>query len=392
MVDQGDPSESAVYYAYLEQQLGIPAAASLDEVIAYAGYSGVTGRQLETTEPDDLMAQFPGEVLALRFFAPKIIDVSQADGDRGWRKVVRLLVRDRSPAAARNIQAMFLLFNVFQPKNDVGTDPFGPCLTDGRRCSQNNQVMLTPSSPAPGADTAYWLVFERADVGGGKRTDNLQASFDGGDQSTGSSVRPYYVPHACAQCHGGSQSTAKLNLLDSDHWFDRVQSDDDFVDVADKSVGVLFDGGVDTKAPRFNEVFRVLRSLNQEIRDQIAGAGGEDFNLRAADTWLRVHSSSVAFAPLAARALLPPATNPTARVWSDTPADRDLLGRLNRYCYRCHSSIAYHVFDKQAVFARRNGMIRRIERGASQPGGMPQDRILDKDTVSDLVARLRALQ
>ena len=228
-----------------------------------------------------------------------------------------------------------------------------------------------------------------------RRTDHLNATFDGGDEASrngGNPVKSYFLPDACAQCHGASAATAKLNYLDSDHWFDRTLAGDDFSDLAASPHGVVFDGGKDTAAPQFAEAFAVLRRLNQDIWAQNAGVGGEDFGFRSVDRWLTVHATSTAFADLIGRALPPPAGQPAARQWQDTPEDRALLGQLNRFCFRCHSSVAYHVFDKEAVFRRRDRMARRVELGPLRPGGMPQDRTLEPGVGAELAGRLRKLQ
>jgi hypothetical protein len=154
--------------------------------------------------------------------------------------------------------------------------------------------------------------------------------------------------------------------------------------------GVLIDGGHDTTTLAFKQVFDTLKLLNGEIRNQIAKSGGDDFQLRAADGWLSLHQNSVTFEPPAARGL-PPAS-PGDRVWKNNAEDAELLGLLNRYCYRCHSSVAYHVFDKEAVFKKRNRMASRVERGPQLSGGMPQDRVLSAPLIADLAQRLRAMQ
>lgn len=231
LIDQGDPQTATEYYQQIERDLGIKTDGTLDELLVGYGYRGVSARDLELASVQDLNQRFGPDVIGVRFFAPKIIDVSKPDGDLGWRKVVRLRAKGGSPADAKNLAAMFLLFNVFEKRAEAGSDPFVRCRDDVTRCSQNNQVILVPKSVAADGPSAYWLVFESAAVGGGKRTDHLNATFDGGDQastSSGSAVKPYHVPDACAQCHGGSQATAKLNILDSDHWSDRTQPSDDF--------------------------------------------------------------------------------------------------------------------------------------------------------------------
>ena len=398
LVDEGDADSAADYARYIEQEVGFPVEGTLDDLLRFCGFDKMTGQELETRASRDLIASYPDRLLASRFFAPKIGDVSGIGGpaaskDLGWRKLVRLTVPPDAPAAARGIATAYLLFNVFQPRVEIGSDPFEPCSRMPSRCSANNQVILVPQTVPTGRDALFWLVFENA-TAGGKRTDHLNATFDGGDEASrsgGNPVKSYFLPDACAQCHGGSAATAKLNYLDSDHWFDRTLAGDDFSDLTASPNGVVFDGGKDTATPQFEEAFAVLRRLNEHIRAQNAGVGGEDFGFRAVDRWLTVHAASTASADLIARALPPPAGQPAARQWQDTPEDRALLGQLNRFCFRCHSSVAYHVFDKEAVFQRRDGMARRVERGPLRPGGMPQDRTLDPGVSAELAARLRKL-
>ena len=398
LVDEGNAESAADYALYIEQELGFPVDGALDDLLRFCGFEGLTARELETRPSRELMTSYPDRLLASRFFAPKISDVSGIGGpaaskDLGWRKLVRLAVPANAPAAARGIAAAYLLFNVFQPRAEIGSDPFEPCSRVPSRCSISNQVILVPQTVRTGRDALFWLVFENAATGG-RRNDHLSATFPGGDEASrrgGNPVKQYFLPGACGQCHGGSAATAKLDYLDSDHWFDRTRAGNDFADLAASPNGVVFDGGKDTTAPQFAAAFEVLRRLNQEIRKQNAAVGGEDFGLRAVDRWLAVHAAGTAFADPIARALPPPAGHPTRRQWQDTPEDRALLGQLNRFCFRCHSSVAYHVFDKEAVFQRRDGMARRVERGPLRPGGMPQDRTLEPGVSADLAARLRRM-
>jgi hypothetical protein len=399
LVDEGDAESAADYARYIEQELGFPVDGALDDLLRFCGFEGLTARDLETRPPRQLMASFTGRLLASRFFAPKISDVSRIGGpagskDLGWRKLVRLAVPSNSRAARGGIASAYVLFNVFQPRAEIGSDPFEPCSQGLSRCSASNQVILVPQSVQTGRDALFWLVFENAATGG-RRTDHLSATFDGGDvasRSGGIPLKKYFLPAACAQCHGGSAATAKLNYLDSDHWFDRTLAGNDFADLASSPNGVVFDGGKDTTSTQFAEAFEVLRRLNQEIRAQNAGVGGEDFLFRAVDRWLVVHAAGAGFADPIARALPPAAGQAGARRWQDTAEDRALLGQLNRFCFRCHSTVAYHVFDKEAVFKRRDVMARRVERGPLRPGGMPQDRTLEPGVSAELAAMLRRMQ
>jgi len=383
-VNPGSPAEAILYAQHISDELGIKVDDNLDSVLKFCGYGELTGRDAEITPSDQLMKRFPGDVVAARFFAPKIIDVSDVGAPAGkkplgWRKVVRLRVRANSLAAAKGIAAMFLLFNVFQERSDVAKDPFSPCVQNpngGIPCSQNNQVMLIVDSPQVGKDAAYWMVFKDASVDGGKRTDNLPATFDGGEfpETSPSAVKPYYLPRACADCHGRSADHAKLNYLDSDHWNDRIQDDDDFFILRKESQnGVLFDGGRDTTSAPFRAAFNAIKTLNTEINDQNRAAGGEEFQVRAVANWLRIHDSEINFLSPIDRAIPAPAGNPNARVWNrQTPNDEVLLKRLDRFCFRCHSSVIYHVFDKEAVFGKKDAIALYVNLGL-----MPQDRKMD---------------
>jgi len=399
LVDEGDPDSAADYARYIEQELGFPVTGTLDDLLRFCGLAAPGARELETRPSRELMAAHPERLLVSRFFAPTISDVSGIGGpaaakDLGWRKLVRLTVAPDAPAGTRGIAAAYLLFNVFQPRGEIGSDPFEPCSRTESRCSANNQVILVPRTVETGRDALFWLVFENA-AAGGRRTDHLAATFDGGDEASrsgGNPVKSYFLPDACGQCHGGSAATAKLNYIDTDHGFDRTLPGNDFADLAAHRNGVILDGGKDTTSLQFTDAFAVLRRLNEDIRAQNAAVGGEDFGLRAVERWLAVHTASTAFADPVTRALPPPAAQPAARQWQDTPEDRALLGQLNRFCFRCHSSVAYHVFDKEAVFQRRESMARRADRGPLRPGGMPQDRTLDPGASADLAARLRRMQ
>ena len=114
-------------------------------------------------------------MLAARFFAPSLVDVSSVGGaaatkDLGWRKIVRLAIDSGSPAGRKGLEALYLLFNVFQPRAEITADPFETCRSSGVRCSASNQVILVPREVQPGEDAVFWLVFDDA-ASGGARTD-----------------------------------------------------------------------------------------------------------------------------------------------------------------------------------------------------------------------------
>ena len=56
-------------------------------------------------------------------------------------------------------------------------------------------------------------------------------------------------------------------------------------------------------------------------------------------------------------------------------ADRILLYYLDRYCYRCYSSIRYHVFERQEVLKRKGDIEARLTELQDATLWMPQDRM-----------------
>ena len=83
---------------------------------------------------------------------------------------------------------------------------------------------------------------------------------------------------------------------------------------------------------------------------------------------------------------MPPELTDGGRVETAAP-DRELFPLLNRYCFRCHSSFAYHVFDRQAVKQAGAGYMKALIQG----GSMPQDRRPDETTKATLARLLDAL-
>src|SRR5207245_2792316 len=115
---------------------------TLDDLLNFTGYP-IFGAKLESLEPAILMnpdrASSPndglglqlrglsgaslrgGDILAARFFAPKIVNISVTTPTPGWRKLVRLRARPDSRAASVGVESVVVLFNFFAP---VGTQPF----------------------------------------------------------------------------------------------------------------------------------------------------------------------------------------------------------------------------------------------------------------------------
>lgn len=398
LVDPGTEAKALAYYKdVLTKDTGFKTdpRPALNDLLGYFGFS-LTGEELEKEDPDAIMKNFPGgEVLIARFFAPKITDVSGrvSPANYGWRKVVRLRAGASSQAAKSGLKSLYILFNVFN--GDLNISPF-KTIDAGVNHSVNNQVMLIRGTGGTLTRPAYFMTFgafNAQDPGErGKLITYLDATFDAGDPALASQggLRRYFVPVACTVCHGGS--APKLNYLDTDHWFDRIQKGDDF-EVVGKKQPVLFDAGTnDPSKPDFKKAFDRFRTLNTEIRDQNKEADGTatSFQQVAAESWLRGHATTETHLSLFQRSIN--ATGPAN--WSAAdPVDKKLLPLLNRYCFRCHSSVAYHVYDKSAVLDRTGKMISRIK---ANPNGlpeffMPQDREIrdpDRSELIDLLGKV----
>jgi hypothetical protein len=405
-VDPGGPGEAAPYYAQLENDLGATLG-TFNQVLRYFGYEGLRGDDLERLDPAILMdpaalvAAVPreelrkavaaarleaGDILSARFFAPRITDVAAKPENVtfGWRKIVRLRARVGSPAHVKGLASIWLLFNIFSN----GSQPF-------TARSANNQVMLIRADGVTSVKPAYWMVFTGFDnlAGDGARIDHLNASFDSRHPGVVRGNR-YYIPHACADCHGGlsggqpAYDTAKLNYLDTDSWFDRTR--DDFKTIP-PGLGVIFDGGTDTNSEQFRKAFGVIYQLNAEIKAQNAatnGPGRDRFQLRAVNRWLELHQDDEQFADPFDRNIAPPAE---AQWTKANQVDAQVLPLLNRYCVRCHSSLRYNIFDKPAVIQRKAAIQFYLQSTPPQPWSMPQDRNLDELAPHDKACLIRLL-
>lgn len=400
-VDQGSEAAAKEYYReVLSPQTGFLTpdtilASSLQDLLTYFGQDGVRPSDLHGATSEELMSRgADGEILASRFFAPKVTSVQTPSpalpaSGFGWRKLVRFKARAGSPAAQNDMPYLYVLQNVFL-KSATG-DPF-----TGDVASLNNQVILVRGSGpfSSSKRSMYFMVYGplvKVDAdnkpirdGSGKFEDDaklillLNATFDGRDPETGLEPKQYFVPDSCAQCHGRSNRRLKLNLLDTDHWFDRVDPAygveegglyraEDFTELCKSPHGVLYDGGRNPESEEYKRAFDVIRKFNSEIRDQNEKAGG-GFALEATEKWLELHKTSAGHVP------------PYQRGFGEKPWDpnnsthRRLLYFLNRYCYRCHSSIRFNVFKRDEVQARVGQIRDRLLELEEQSFWMPQDR------------------
>jgi hypothetical protein len=400
------------YRTTLQPQVGLTTGdtifiSTVDDLLEYMGYPTLPGRDLHRLPSNVLMSLGDfGDILATRFFSPKITDVAEKpsphpENGYGWRKLVRLKAKSGSTADANSIEALYFLQNITTP--DPQTDPFDP---ENAVSLQNQAILirrLSPGEPTDARRAAYFLTYESLVVvdrfkkpvkgSDGEFVDNgrisfgLAATFDEDDREpeTNSRPREYFVPAACIECHGGSGTRGKLNFLDTDAWLDRVfpvygveasapayYQEEDFTAMAASPFGVLYDGGTDPSSPEFATAFSVLRELNEEIRSQNAAAGGANFTLRAVEKWLQLHATSTAHVPPYERGF-------GAQPWDpNSQTHRKALYFLGRYCYRCHSSVRYNVFDRVLVKDKiDNDSLRERVLDVSDPDfWMPQDRIV----------------
>jgi hypothetical protein len=389
---------------------------SIEDLLSYFGYVNISASQLHASSSKELMELGAAEeILATRFFAPKITDVSEKPvpapaGGYGWRKLVRFTAKAGSAADAAGMEGLYFLQNILEAT--VTGNPFDP----DQNISKFNQAIVTRKTGTGPYTTdkqpVYFFTFGRlvkVDSNGkpikingayeddGAITYNLKATFDESDRDpeTNSAPQDYFVPDSCRQCHGGgSRVKAKANYLDTDHWFDRVTpsyglagdefKEEDFTAITQSPFGVLYDGGKDFSTPEFSAAFVVIRKLNEAIRTQNADIGGtNNFQLNAVTKWLDLHPVTVA------NSHVPPYKRGFgSEIWDENnERDRALLYYLNRYCYRCHSSLRYNVFDRAAVVQRVGDIEERLLDISAAENWMPQDRIFPGLTIDQGVPK-----
>jgi hypothetical protein len=348
------------------------------------------------------------DLVATRYFSPKITDVSGLSEpgklNYGFRKVIRLKARPGSTAASSaNIDAIWVLFNYFVQEDALATVP----LQQGK--SVNIQLIATrkprkepaagdPPPPPPTGFPLYWMVFDAAKNGAHPLIAHLNATFDARDpelvNNSPNTIKEYFVPAACAQCHGG-KNTGKLNFLDTDHWIQRILADstlpgNDFPKYVGSPHGVLVEGGKDETAADYKKAFADIRLLNQEIETQNATVSPTAFQTKAVKHWNFLHATNDKFLKPGDRGV--PDSN-TGTKWDPANQDdRQLIEVLDRYCYRCHSSVKYNVYEKAKVIGNKQDILDLIDPSiTSLEDRMPQDRTLTPEEIkliTDLVNKL----
>ncbi|WP_147332862.1 fascin domain-containing protein [Archangium gephyra] len=353
----------------------------------------------------------PGDILVSRFFAPKIVDFSVAPAQRkvGWRRLVRMKARPGSQAQKHFVESAWILFNHFT--SPPVHSPFGGTNVplSAKNGSVNTQVALLTQCKAGQTacqnaelNSIYWMDFGASNKGY-KLSYKLDAFFDAGSLP---GAAPYYVPNGCDTCHGSLRGQAVLNHLDTDHWLDRL-SDGDFPALnKPEAPAALFDAGKDVTSARYAEAFGVLRQLNQEVAVMQKRVNPQGFHLAAANKWLELHKTSVAPEPdLVKRAFtffntghpLKKDRKPTAAPlnWTSSAEDKELLGLMNRYCYRCHGAVRYDIFSKDMVADQSSPILDRLDPNPTQAKiigfKMPVDREMsdkDKKRLIELIEKL----
>ncbi len=420
-VATGSEDEARKYYRDVvatQMKFEAPAtieSSSIKTLLVYFGYPNIDARDLHGLSSEQLMAKASGtDILATYFFAPKISKVETpappTPAAFGWRKLVRFKARPGSSADANGMEALHFLQNIFEKS------PTALPLPDRNVSLFNQAIAIRKAGTGPysfAKRALYFFAYDplvKCNNGSGGATDcdgnnvpltvggqfqdagalgfKLRASFDARNPETEAPGKDFfYVARSCEDCHGKSISNGKLNYLDTDHWFDRVKPDygladakfslEDFTALGQP---VLPDGGVDTTTPQFKKAFDVIRALNTEIRAQNVDAAASadisappNFPIRAVSKWLELHDPGAANST---RHVPPYQRGFGTQPWNpDSNQDRTLVYYLNRYCYRCHSSIKYNVLERQAVLNIKGDIMDRVVELKDVKTWMPQDRI-----------------
>jgi hypothetical protein len=438
LVETGNEQQADEYYARITKKIGFDIASShLDSLVEYLGYKGLHAVDLETLDPQLLspqdqqgftalsnsvenpaefkantgltLAAFKSDaLLSARFFAPKIVDFNAkpdtAPGHdpykAGWRKLVRLNALPKSDAYIKgNIASAYLLFNFFSanPKDN----PFPLKSADGKTLtneSVNNQVILVPRNFKKNVeDSIYFLDYQPFSVDRYKVGKALHAAFDTLDPNNGDTKQDYFVPTACSQCHGhdqergdpnahGNYSFGKVNYLDTDQWYDMMNFD--FPNTKAQH-DVVFDGNdLGHTSAKYKAAVGTFFKLNNEIVHQnetaLRADGSDEFKILAAKKWISLHTKGEGPIDPLRRSI-------GKSAWAN--GELPLLQMLDRYCFRCHSSMYYDIFDRAAVL-REKGTAQTPGPivGYVSSGFMPQGRKLAQSEKDALVGYLKALK
>jgi hypothetical protein len=192
----------------------------------------------------------------------------------------------------------------------------------------------------------------------------------------------------------GVYAFAKVNYLDTDQWYDMIGYD--FPGTAASRHDAIFDGAKnDYSSAKHEKAFGVLKNLNKTIEQQnIVSArpdGSDNFKRLAVSKWLALHETDAAPVPPIGRGI----EVVLGEVWNaNNPGDEELLGLLNRFCFRCHSSLKWSVFDRGALFVEVfKGTPRKdVITGFVAGGVMPQGRELEQLEKDAILRYVRGIE
>lgn len=409
LISPGNAVAAKAYYKRIAPKLGVKdTEKDLSTLTFLLNHFGVkqTAEQFELATPSELMTAFPNDqILASRFFAPKIVDFNSPGKDpkqpfkAGWRKLVRIVALPGSNAEKAGLAAVYILFNYVQQNPNDNPFPDAKFKVE----SFNTQAIIVPKNFKKGEEDSAFFLDYASRKEKYKISLALNAAFDTPPpEDPKKTKKDYFVPVACAQCHGHDQDDEegikgafpyiKVNYLDSDQWYD-MASFGDFPFMENGPFDVLLDGGKDHTSQQYKNAVNVLRKINGLIRQQNSDSSRENgidrFKIKAVEKWLSVHETNDAPVKPVDRAL---DLGNGAAVWKNVGDEPRLLALLDRYCFRCHSSIIYNVFDKQGVLDRRNKIINRIQLPSTNKNHMPQGRVLDDPTITEFVKYMQNLK
>jgi hypothetical protein len=173
-----------------------------------------------------------------------------------------------------------------------------------------------------------------------------------------------------------------INYLDTDHWFDRLEND--FPELKTNAPALLFDAQTNDPASiAYILAFDVIRRFNEEADEQVRTAQRAHDETLASQKWILLHETSNKHFPPLDRAI-----GPQQRWSTQDPDDAKVLGLLNQYCFRCHGTVKFSVFNKQALIDIKMQPIMEQRLSTNAPIGiiMPPDRPLP-DAVRTLILK-----
>jgi hypothetical protein len=236
-------------------------------------------------------------------------------------------------------------------------------------------ISEVPKGDGDGPDTLYWLDYEKFS-NGGRLSFALHASFDANElPPSNEGSRDYFVPDGCVACHGNNTRRSMVNYLDTDHWFDRI--DNDFPLLKASGLALLFDAQTnDPSSQAFANAFDVIRRFNEEADEQVKVAQRSHDEVLASQKWLALHATNNGHFPPIERVV-----GPEPHWASQTANDPKVLEALNQYCFRCHGTVKFSVFNKQGLLKTEMlpNLEKRLQINAPLGIRMPPDRELPND-------------